>query len=265
VEAVSTTGGPLAERYEAARELALRAGALAARYSQSLAGLEVRSKGVQDVVTQADLEVELLIKKGLEQFSADGFLGEETGLDEVADAEGIWVVDPIDGTQPFVSGMPSWCVSVAYVHRGELQFGFVYNPPLDELFEGGRGRQALLNGQPIAPHAGRALTDGIVSVGYSSRVGADDILPVFDRLLRQGGMFYRNGSGALTLCYVASGRLLGYVEPHINSWDCLGGLAVALAAGARTNDYLSGTTLSDGNRIVASTPALYDTLDAVLG
>ena len=72
-------------------------------------------------------------------------------------------------------------------------------------------------------------------------------------------------SGALTLCYVASGRLLGYVEPHINSWDCLGGLAVALAAGARTNDYLGGTALSDGNRIVASTPALYDTLDAVLG
>jgi myo-inositol-1(or 4)-monophosphatase len=156
-------------------------------------------------------------------------------------------------------------VSIAYVHRGELQFGFVYNPPLNELFEGGLGRRGLLNGRPIAPHPGRTLTDGIVSIGYSPRIGADDILPVFDRLLRQGGMFYRNGSGALTLCYVACGRLLGYVEPHINSWDCLGGLAVVLAAGGRTNDYLSSTALSDGNRIVAGSPALYDTLDAVLG
>jgi myo-inositol-1(or 4)-monophosphatase len=265
VEAVSTTEGPLAERYHAGRELALQAGALAGQYAQSLAGLEIRSKGVQDVVTQADLEVELLIKKGLRPFSTDGFLGEETGREEIAHAEGIWVVDPIDGTQPFISGMPSWCVSIAYVHGGELQFGFVYNPPLDEMFEGGRGRPGLLNGHPIAPHAGRALTDGIVSIGYSPRIGADDILPVFDRLLRQGGMFYRNGSGALTLCYVACGRLLGYVEPHINSWDCLGALAVAHAAGARTNNYLDGTALSDGNRIVAGPPALYDTLDAVLG
>ncbi|MDT7573917.1 MAG: monophosphatase, partial [Pseudonocardiales bacterium] len=71
--------------------------------------------------------------------------------------------------------------------------------------------------------------------------------------------------GALTLCYVACGRLLGYVEPHINSWDCLGGLAVVDAAGARTNDYLRGDALANGNRIVAGTPAVYDALDAVLG
>jgi hypothetical protein len=59
--------------------------------------------------------------------------------------------------------------------------GMVYNPPLDELFEGGRGRPALLNGRPIAPHPGRDLTEGIVTVGYSPRVGPDQIVPVFDR------------------------------------------------------------------------------------
>jgi myo-inositol-1(or 4)-monophosphatase len=265
VEAVTPVQDELAERYEAGRELVLRAGALAAEYAGRVSALEVRSKGVQDMATEADLEVELLIKRELARFASDGFLGEETGADEITGADGIWVVDPIDGTQPFVSGMSSWCVSIAYVHRGVLQFGFVHNPPLDELFEGGRGRPALLNGRPISPHPGRALTDGIVSVGYSSRVGADDILPVFDRLLRQGGMFYRNGSGALTLCYVACGRLLGYVEPHINSWDCLGGIAVVDAAGGRTNDYLRGDALLTGNRIVAGPPAVYGALDAVLG
>ena len=195
----------------------------------------------------------------------DGFLGEETGAEGLADAEGVWVIDPVDGTQPFVSGMPSWCVSIAYVHRGELQFGFVHNPPLDELFEGGRGRPGLLNGRPVAPHPGRSLTDGIVSVGYSPRIGVDDVLPVLDRLLRQGGTFYRNGSGALSLCYVGCGRLLGYVEPHINSWDCLAALAVIESAGGRTNDFLTGDALLAGNRIVAAAPAVYDALDAVLG
>jgi myo-inositol-1(or 4)-monophosphatase len=261
----TVTADAMAERYEAGRKVALRAGALAAEYASRLSELDVRFKGAQDVVTEADLEVELLIKRGLADFAGDGFLGEETGAAGLADSPGIWVVDPIDGTQPFVSEMPSWCVSIGYVHRGELQFGFVHNPPQDELFEGGLGRPALLNGRPVAPHPGQTLADGVVSVGYSSRIGPDDLLPVLDRLLRQGGMFYRNGSAALSLCYVASGRLLGYIEPHINSWDCLGALAVIRSAGGRTNDYLTGDALTAGNRIVAGPPAVYDALEAVLG
>ena len=257
--------GGLAERYEAAREVVLRAGALAAEYAGRLAELDVRWKGAQDVVTEADLEVELLIKRGLAEFGADGFLGEETGAEGIADAEGVWVVDPIDGTQPFVSGMHNWCVSIGYVHGGEPAFGFVHSPPLDELFEGGRGRPGLLNGRPVAPHPGLTLTDGIVSVGYSPRITADDILPVLDRLLRQGGTFHRSGSGALSLCDVACGRLLGYVEPHINSWDCVAALAVIRAAGGRTNDYLAGDALRSGNRIVAGPPAVYAALEALLG
>ena len=264
--AVEVTADDLARRYAASRELMLEAGRLAGEYFARVAELPVHSKGTQDVVTEADMEVELLLKRGLaERFPEDGFLGEETGASELDGARGAWVVDPIDGTQPFISGMTAWCVSLAYVRDSTLEFGFIHNPPLDELFEGGRNHPARLNGRPIAPHPGREVTDGIVSVGYSPRIGADDILPVLERLLRRGGMFFRNGSGALTLCYVACGRLLGYVEPHINSWDCLGGLAVAQAAGARTNDYLTGNALLAGNRIVAGPAAVYDTLEEILG
>jgi myo-inositol-1(or 4)-monophosphatase len=253
-------------RYEAARELTLEAGALAGEFFARVAELPVQSKGTQDMVTEADVEVELLLRRGLaERFPDDAFLGEETGATDLGGAAGIWVVDPIDGTQPFVSGMTSWCVSVAYVRDGALQFGFIANPALDELFEGGLDRPARLNGREIAPHPGRAITDGIVSVGYSPRVGADDILPVFDRLLRRGGMYFRNGSGALTLAYVACGRILGYVEPHINSYDCLGGIAIVRAAGGRTNDFLTGDALLQGNRIVAGPPQVFEELDEILG
>ena len=79
-------------------------------------------------------------------------------------------------------------------------------------------------------------------------------------------MYYRNGSGALMLCDVAAGRLLGYVEPHINAYDCLGGIAVVRAAGGRTNDFLAGPdAMLAGNRIVAGPAQLYDELDRVLG
>jgi myo-inositol-1(or 4)-monophosphatase len=253
-------------RHAVAREVIGEAGELAHGYFRRLGSLQVGMKGVQDVITEADVAVEELIRSRLgERFPEDAFVGEETARTAPAGGQGAWVVDPIDGTQPFVTGMKAWCVSVAFVAGGELQFGLVFSPADDELFAGGRGRPATLNGEPVQMHPGRALTDGIVAVGYSPRIGAADILPVFERLLTAGGMYYRNGSGALMLCYVACGRLLGYVEPQINSWDCLGGIAVVLAAGGRTNDYLSGDALLSGNRLAAGPPAVFDALDEVLG
>ena len=121
---------------------------------------------------------------------------------------------------------------------------------------------AALNGRPIRPHPGQAADRRrrhrrLFAAGRA----ADAVLPRrFDRLLRAGGMFFRNGSGALGLCYVACGRLLGYVEPHINSWDCLGAVAVLEAAGGRVNDFLAGDGLLRGNPIVAGPPAVYDQL-----
>jgi myo-inositol-1(or 4)-monophosphatase len=218
------------------------------------------------VVSEADLAVELLIKERVAAAFPDaGFFGEETGMSDIGERTGIWVVDPIDGTQPFVSGMSSWCVSMAYVERGKLLLGLVYNPVDDELFAGGVGIPATLNGKPIRPHSGTELAHGIVSVGYSTRVEPDVVLGILARLLRGGGMFHRNGSGALCLCYVACGRLLGYIEPHINAWDCLGAIAVIEAAGGRTNDFLRGDALRSGNKLVAGPAALFDRLEDVLG
>src|SRR3546814_14570847 len=69
------------------------------------------------------------------------------------------------------------------------------------------------------------------STGFSHRSRPEDVVPFIDALLRDGGMFMRNGSGALMLAYVAVGRLVGYFEPHINSWDCLAGLLLVREAG----------------------------------
>ena len=73
-------------------------------------------------------------------------------------------------------------------------------------------------------------------------------------------MFVPDGSGALGLCYDSNGRRLGFVEAHINSHDCLGGIAIVNAAGGQTNDFLTGTALTCGYRIIAGSPQLYDQL-----
>jgi myo-inositol-1(or 4)-monophosphatase len=253
-------------RYQFAQGLIREAGELAHSYFKKFETLTIKSKGLQDMASEADLNTELLIKERLQAtFPEDAFLGEETGLTTFEPTQGIWVVDPIDGTQPFVSGMSSWCVSIAFVKAGALEFGMVYAPVRNELYAGGRYYPATLNHQPVRKHPGKSIKEGIVAIGYSTRVTPDTFLPIFSRFVKAGGMFYRDGSGALDLCYVASGHLLGYLEPHINSWDCLGAIAVIQAAGLQTNDFLADDGLTKGNRIIAGNAEVYAELLEIYG
>jgi myo-inositol-1(or 4)-monophosphatase len=256
----------LNERFDFGLNLIREAGDLALDYFRRLETLHVHNKGPQDMASEADLNVELLIRNRLsERFPEDAFLGEETGRTEFLPSQGIWVVDPIDGTQPFISGLTGWCVSIAFLLNGSLEIGFVSSPPRSELFAGRRGAGATLNGNPIRISGATQLTAGIVAVGYSPRVKPEEFLAVFSRLLEQGAMFYRDGSGALALCYVACGRLIGYVEPHINSWDCLGALAIIEAAGGAISDFLSHDGLWKGNRLIAGPPPIYSKLTLLFG
>jgi myo-inositol-1(or 4)-monophosphatase len=252
-------------RFEIARSVILEAGALASEYFGRIETLTVKSKGAHDLVSEADVNTELFIRKSFEKhFPEDAFLGEESAHTPFDSAHGVWVVDPIDGTQPFLSGLPNWCISIAYVKDGKVAFGLVYNPPCNELFTGGKEFPATVNGRPIAAHPGTDLAAGLVGIGFSARTPHSFLFNALTKLLEQKGMFFRNGSGALTLAYVAAGRLLGHVEPHMYSWDCLGAMAIIEAGGGRVNEYLVGDALLQGNRVVAGSPAVFAQLESLL-
>lgn len=221
---------PLAldERYRQAQRIAVQAAQLGLDYYRQRASLEVSHKaGVgQDVVSIADRELETFIKQQLsEHFPQDGFVGEETGASDLQ-ARCIWVVDPIDGTSCFVNGLHTWCVSIGLLVDGEPWLGAVADANHDELFHACRGHGAFVNQTRIEVNPATDLTQGLTGVGTSHRRGKEHFLPFLNRLLDEGGMFIRNGSGALMIAYVAAGRLLGYYETHINSWDCLAGRAL---------------------------------------
>lgn len=251
----------LGERFEAGSALIVEAGALALSFFERVGSLSPRAKGRQDMISEADIATERLIRARLaERFPEDAFLGEETGRGDVAGARGIWVVDPIDGTQPFLLGLTSWCVSIGFVVGGACELGFVAAPARDEVFIGRRGHGATLNGRPIHVSASTRLDDGLVCVGMSPRISADQILACLEPVLRQGAVYYREGSGALSLCYVAAGRLIGYLEAQLNAWDGAGGAAVVEAAGGHVNPWLEGDGLWHGGPIAAAPPALFPTL-----
>jgi myo-inositol-1(or 4)-monophosphatase len=258
----------LQARYALACRIAREAGARARHLFVNRAALEIEHKGLQDVVSAADREVEGIVRRYVAQaFPDDAFLGEETAGEAGADIERarvVWVVDPIDGTSCFLNGMPAWCVSIAVLINGEPAVGVVFDPNSGELFHAATGQGAHVNGVPIATAGASAFSDGPLGVGFSHRVSADAIVPFIEALLREGGMFIRNGSGALMLAYVAAGRLIGYYEPHINAWDCAAGIVLVREAGGRVNDFFAGQGLLRGNPIVAAGGALYPKLVALI-
>lgn len=256
-----------ADRLQAAKDVAREAGRTALAYFHNPDELEVVTKGRQDFVSEADHAVEALIRERLQGlYPEDGFLGEESGaaIDEKG-AGGIWVVDPIDGTTNFVNQVPVWCVSIAYVRQGRIEVGVVYDPNADELFAARRGHGAYCGETPISTSAADSLTQGTVGVGYSTRTSGATAVGSIRRLLDAGGIYQRNGSGALMLAYVGAGRLIGYLEAHINAWDCLAGILLVQEAGGWTNDFLANDGLLQGNPVIAAAPGVADAVRAVAG
>jgi myo-inositol-1(or 4)-monophosphatase len=217
----------------------------------------------QDVVSIADRNVEITIIEGLQAyFSEDGFLGEEQGITQGKN-NFLWVIDPIDGTACFLNGMHSWCISVALMVDDKIAFGFVFDPNSNELFSAIAGQGCFVNGKKVSALKVSSVKEGVMGVGTSQRVSSSFCITFLEQLLDQGGMFIRNGSGALMLAYVAAGRLIGYYEPHINSWDCLAGLIMVNEAGGWTNHFLEGEGLLKGNPLLVSSSNLKDQLKAM--
>ncbi len=261
------TDSGIDERFDLACEVVREAGALALRYFSDLSSLKVQSKGVQDMVSDADINTENLIRDAIAvRFPDDPFLGEESASTfEIAKGKGTWIVDPIDGTQPFVNGIRSWCISIAFVEGHEFKLGVVFDPNTDELFAAQSGKGATLNGKAISCSLASSLSEGLVSVGFSNRVTPEDTLGPLERLMRNDGMYHRSGCGALSLAHVAAGRLIGYFEPHMNSWDFSAAALIVQEAGGKTNDCLPNeAALLDGGMIIAACANVYADLEALI-
>ena len=257
----------LHSRLDVAREAAGLGGRLALAMFAERSSLEVSMKGRQDRATEADRRVEKAIRESIRsRFPEARILGEEFGLaDGTADADDLWVVDPIDGTDCFVFGLPMWSISIAWMHGGLVQAGVVYDPIHDEMFAASRGRGAELNGRAIFASDAADLESGLVGIGHSTRVPPRVTLRAQERLMDRGGLFHRCGSGALSLAWVAAGRLIAYYEHHMNPWDCLAGLLLVHEAGGWHDDFLAGDGLKRGNRVVASGPHLVNAIQSVAG
>jgi len=217
---------------ELAEEIARAAGAQLRQAFETELRIETKSSPT-DLVSEADVAAETLIRERLLAARPDdGMLGEE-GSDSTGTSGLRWIVDPLDGTTNFLFGIPQWGVSIAVEDEQGTLAGVVYDPMRDELWAAVRGAEPLLNGEPIdgREHA-QDLATALVATGfgYAADVRAAQA-EVAGRLLPRVRDIRRIGSAAIDLAWTAAGRYDAYFERGIKTWDFAAGALICEAAG----------------------------------
>ena len=214
---------------------------------------EINDKGMNNLVTEADLKSEAAIRKIiLENFPSHSILGEEGGGEDDFNADNLWIIDPLDGTNNYAQGFPFFSISIAYAERGELKAGIVFDPIRNESFYAEKGKGSFLNGKPLKVSK-RGLNSALVITGFNYDRGEimRSTLKTIERLFENNIRgIRRTGSAALDFCYVAAGRADAYFEYLLYSWDFAAGMLILSEAGGECRD-TSGAPLTLSSSTVA--------------
>lgn len=172
-----------------------------------------------DVKLDVDRQTEELIISMIQRkFPNTGIISEEIGRDlEKPDFN--WVIDPLDGSVNFSRGIPHFCTSIAYREGGRYLVGAVYDPMRDETFSALRGEGAFLNGKPMKRRSISALEEAVVSGGFFKIESLREGGRIFEIIAHRVKKVRFFGSAALDLCYLACGRVNGYIQHAVNEWD----------------------------------------------
>lgn len=208
----------------------------------------VDARLAHDVKLQLDKECQQLIYSELQaSFPHYSFLGEEGGSRGATE----WVVDPLDGTVNYFYGLPLFCVSIALLVDGVARLGCVYAPMLDECFTALRGEPAMLNGRPIRVSDRSQMAQAIIFAGHGAHDGSGEAgIRRFAALSSRVCKMRILGTAALSLCYIAAGRLDAYIEQRTNLWDFAAAQVILESAGGMLEfspsqpDALSGSILA---------------------
>lgn len=247
-------------------EIALLAGEKLKSYWGKIAKVESKSY-FWDLVTEADVASEQVILQELKKrFPSHDVLSEEAGFKEQTDHSYQWMVDPLDGTTNFTHQFPMVSISIGLLYQGTPIIGVVYNPILNELFEGAIGLHACLNGEPLSVSKVDSINQSLLATGfaYDRKETKDNNFAEFCRLTNMTQGVRRLGSAALDLAFVAAGRLDGYWERGLKPWDMAAGIVLVRQAGGEITSYEEGPIDLSSGRILATNGRLHKLLSAEL-
>lgn len=218
------------------------------------------------MLSEADLAAQAAFAAALPLLADCAMLGEEMTPQEQSQlwqqhSDGLWVVDPIDGTNNFVNGLPHFALSVAYVEQGRARFGVIYNPVSGECFAAERGKGAFLNGTPLPLRKVKKKLNEAIA-GVEIKYLRSGKLSSRMNTLAPFGTIRSMGSSTLDWCYLASGRYDVYVHGGQKLWDYAAGALIFEEAGGclttlEGDDFWSGEHVFKRSVIAALEPELF--------
>lgn len=242
---------------ETSMEIAREAGAVLTSFYERKIGFEY--KGSNDLVTAADRASEALIVERLRNhFPSHSIVGEESGSHKGA-SEYCWYVDPLDGTTNFAHGFPVFAVNIALQRAGEMISGVTYDPIRGEMFAAERGGGAYLNNHRISVSESQRLAESLFATGFPGWLRHKDVnVHFFHQVAMETHGVRRPGAAALDLAYVACGRLDGFWEFDLHSWDVAAGLVLVPEAGGRVTDMRGDANQFGEPHLLATNGAVHE-------
>lgn len=247
-----------------AERLGREAGELCLRLQGELG--DVKYKSAKDVVTIADVGSEKLIVEGIRKaFPSHSIRTEEMGVVEGSDPDYRWIIDPVDGTVNFSRGIPLWGISIALHYKGKPLVAVINLPKLGEFFTATLGGGTFMNGKRVCVskesnplHA--IVSNGDFNVGVATEINARNS----KNFAREAEAFERVkclGSAVVESCFVACGRIDGFVMTMSYPWDiAAGALMVTEAGGMATHIDGSPMQFVDGEQVLFSNGLIHETL-----
>ncbi|PZM81020.1 MAG: inositol monophosphatase [Candidatus Melainabacteria bacterium] len=252
-----------------ARKIATRAALEAGKILKERLG-DVRVidyKAAYNIVTDVDKASEAKIFSIIkDEFPEDDVLAEESGFTKGQTSKRRWLIDPLDGTTNYAHTYPFFSVSIGLEEEGKRILGIVYNPMTDELFAAEPGQGAYLNDERMFVSDAKTLQTSLLATGFppdTSKALRTNILQ-FKTLTDQTHGVRRDGSAALDLCYVASGRLDGFWEMKLAPWDIGAGSLIVEEAGGKVSNLAGGPLDISTGHILATNGKIHDELVEVL-
>lgn len=247
--------------FDVAQCAAHEAGEILRRYYHE--GAAVRSKGVADLVTDADLAAERRIAEIIRrEFPDHAILGEEENAGSV-DAEHLWVIDPLDGTTNFAHHIPHFAVSIAYLHQGLPQVGVIWNPIREDKYVARRGHGATHNGREIHVGPQTSLNEVLIGIGFYYDRGAmmeATLAAIGDCFRQQIHGVRRFGTASLDLAHVACGYYGAYFEYQLSPWDYAAGMLLVEEAGGTVTTCQGDPLPLHKSSILASNSLLHSSI-----
>ena len=215
----------------------------------------VETKGRGNLVSETDLAIESYLHETFaREFPGHKLLSEETAAN-TALGGWVWVIDPLDGTRNFVSGIPFFCVNIALCHDGEPAVAVTYDPNHDEAFSAERGRGAWLNDAPMRASAAATVLDSVLGfdLGYDDERGRG-VLQLIHELFPGAQSVRIPGSAALGLAYAACGRYDLFVHHWLFPWDIAAGILLVQEAGGVITNHLGAPIGIGSPSVIAGAP-----------